>query len=277
MTESVKVTTFINTVFVILLVTSGMLSGTLGEAMYYLAFLIPVAIGFYSSLGLKYKREEIKGLAEPMDTYHAIDRVRLMKLLPLIAPVVLVVFLTSLVSSLILSLFGVSSAPVEDVGLLRMILIHALTPAILEEALFRYIPMKLILPYSRRWCVLYSALCFALIHCSFVQMPYAFVAGVIFMAVDVALGSAIPSVILHLVNNAASVVWMKYCAGAIASVIYISVLVVLAALSLLVVYKKREEYLADFRAVFAKGDSFAVTYAPLALVVICFYLAASTL
>jgi membrane protease YdiL (CAAX protease family) len=260
-----------------MLAASGMFSGFIGEALYYLAFLIPILMGFYSSLGLKKGREQMRGLAEPADSFHTIDRARLVKLLPLVAPAVFAVFLTSMLSSLLLSLFGVTSAPVEDVGIVRMLLIHALVPAVLEEALFRYIPMKLLLPYSRRWCVIYSALVFALIHCSFVQMPYAFVAGIIFMTVDVALGSALPSVILHFVNNAASVVLMKYCSTPVATAVFISVMLLLTLVSLVFVYRRRGEYLSDIRAAFDKGEGFAATYSPLALVVVCFCLAASTI
>ena len=274
MTEAVKLVTFLNTVFVVLLIASGSLGGYLGDIVYYLAFIIPIAIGFYSSGRLRIKREEIKGVAEEPETILGFDRSRLLRLLPLIAPAVLVVFLASLLSSLLLSLLGVASAPVEDTGIVRMLLVHALVPAFFEEALFRYIPMKLLMPYSKRWCILYSALCFALIHCSFVQMPYAFIAGLIFMLIDVALGSVWPSVILHLVNNTASVLWMKYCSGVGTSVVFVLLLVLLALISMLFVFRSKREYSKMLYGAFDKGESFGVSYAPIALVVICSYVAA---
>ena len=83
--------------------------------------------------------------------------------------------------------------------------------------------MKLLLPYSKRHTVIYSSLFFALIHCSFSQMPYAFIAGVIFMLVDVAFDSVWPSIILHFVNNSLSIVWMKYCSGTVATLVMLSV------------------------------------------------------
>ncbi len=273
MTEAIKVVTFINIIFIILLVISGMFPGTVGEILYYLAFIAPIAIGFYFSRGLQYKREEQKGLAEPAETILGFSLERLGKLIPLVFPAVMIVFLSSLVTSLLLSLVGVSAPPVEEKGIVMMLVIHALFPAILEEALFRYIPMKLLLPYSKRWCVIYSALCFALIHCSFYQMPYAFVAGIIFMTVDVALDSVWPSVILHFVNNAASVIWLKYCSGITGSVIFIFSLALLSLISIFFIYRRRESYRALFHGSFDKGESFAVTYAPLALAAITFYLA----
>ncbi|MBQ7344114.1 MAG: CPBP family intramembrane metalloprotease [Clostridia bacterium] len=273
MTEAIKVVTFINIIFIILLVISGMFPGTVGEILYYLAFIAPIAIGFYFSMGLQYKREEQKGLAESAEVLLGFSLVRSKKLLPLVFPAVMTVFLSSLVTSLLLSLVGVSAPPVEEKGIVMMLAIHALIPAILEEALFRYIPMKLLLPYSKRWCVIYSALCFALIHCSLYQMPYAFVAGIIFMMVDVAFDSVWPSVILHFVNNAASVIWLKYCSGITGSVIFISTLALLSLISIFFIYRRRESYRALFRGSFDKGESFAVTYAPLALAAITFYLA----
>ena len=277
MTEAVKLYTFLDVIFILLLALSGSFGGLLGQILYYLAFAVPVAIGFYTSDTLKTKREEIKGLAEPPEKLFDFDKKTAVKLLPLIAPVVLTVFLASLLTSLLLSLIGVSSAPVEDAGIFRMLLIHALVPAVFEEMLFRYIPMKILLPYSKRWCVIYSALCFSLIHCSFSQMPYAFVAGLIFMLVNVAFGSVWPSVILHFVNNAVSVIWIKYCGGGIAAVIMISALVLLAIVSLLFAAKRKDEYIASFKSAFEKGERFGLTYAPFVLALICVYLAWSSL
>ena len=273
MTEAIKALTFINIIFIILLALSGMISGIGGEIIYYLAFILPIGMGFYTSKGLQYKREEAKGLAEPNETLLNLNLGGLRNLLSLIFPAVMIVFLSSLVTSLLLSLIGVSAPPVEENGIATMLIIHALIPAFLEEALFRYIPMKLLLPYSRRWCVIYSALCFALIHCSFYQMPYAFVAGIIFMSVDVAFGSVWPSVILHFINNAASVVWIKYCSGMTGSVVFISLLAFLSLISTVFIYKKRGEYRALFRGTFDKGDSSEITYAPFLLALITCYLA----
>ncbi len=277
MTRAVKVVTFIYIVFIITLVLSGTLGGIVGEMVYYSAFMIPIAIGFYSSKSLKYEREEIAGVAEAPDTLLDVKRFDFKRLIPLIAPTVTVVFLISLITSLVFALFGVSTPAVEQRNVFLMILLHALVPAVLEELLFRYIPMKLLLPYSKRWCILYSAICFALIHCSFLQIPYAFAAGVIFMAIDVAMGSVWPSLILHLVNNTASIIWIKYCSGMTASVIFISVMLILSIVSFLFVYKKRDAYKKMFIGVFDKGDGFAVTYAPVALILITCYLASLNL
>ena len=209
MKEAVKVLTLLDIIFVVLLVISGSIGSILGDIVYFAAFLIPITVGFYYSGDLKYKREEIMGVAEPPDRVLELDRTRLRALLPLVIPTVAVVFLSSLLSSLLLSALGIKGAVTENEGIVKMILVHAAAPAFFEEALFRYIPIKLLLPYSKRWCIIYSAFCFALIHCNLFSIPYAFVAGILFMMIDIALESVWPSVILHLINNIASVIWMK--------------------------------------------------------------------
>lgn len=273
MSEAIKAVTFMNLIFVIFLMLSGTVGGLFGELVYYLAFLIPIALGFYVSSGLKIKREEIAGVSEPPERILSFDIKKGRAILPLIFPSVTVIFLVSFITALLLSAFGVNTAPVADDGIFKMLLVHAVVPALFEEALFRYVPMKLLLPYSKRLCVFYSALCFALIHCSFAQMPYAFVAGVIFMIIDVALESVWPSVILHLVNNSASVIWMKYCSENTASWIFISVLLILTLVSCVIIYRHREEYRDTFYGALDKGEDFAVTYAPAILIIICSYIA----
>lgn len=273
MDEAGKLINLLYVIFILLLALSGSFGGLMGELIYYLAFFIPILIGFYYSKELQRKREEVKGVSEPPDRLLSFDKVRAVKLAPLVAPSILVIFFTSLTTSVILSFFGITASPVEDVGIIRMLLIHALIPAVLEELLFRYVPLKLIAPYSRKWCIIYSAICFSLIHCSFVQMPYAFVAGFIFILIDVMLGSVWPSIILHFLNNAVSVMWMKYASGIGASVIFTVALVLLAIVSLIFALKRREEYKTDLIGSFETAERNITLNIPIILTVICFYLA----
>ena len=276
MAEAIKITTFVDIIFVILLMLSGTVGGISGEVIYYLAFLLPIAVGFYASHGLKRKREEMKGVAELPETLFHLNLKDIKRLFPLVCPFVTVIFMTSLLTSLALSAFGISSPDVESTGIARMLLVHAVAPALFEEALFRYIPMKLLLPYSKRSCILYSALFFALIHCSFSKMPYAFVAGVLFMFVDVAFESVWPSVILHFINNTASVILIKYCGDTLSSWIFIGMMLGLTALSVPFIYRHRSEYRAMLGTAILKGERTELTYAPIALTVICCYIAAAS-
>ena len=252
---------------------SASFQGIVSDAVYLLAFLIPFAIGFYYSKIYRREREEERGLAEPLDHYLTVGKEQLVDFLPIILPAVSVIFLLALSTSLLLGSLGFSGSTVEEQGIFTMIAVHAIAPAILEEALFRYIPMKLIAPYSRRMCILYSSLYFALIHASLFQMPYAFAAGIILMTLDLALDSVLPSLILHLVNNTISVVCMKYCLTNESLVAFSFILVGVACLSLIPVFIKRERYLGYIRTAFDKGVGYASTNASVALIAVSLYIA----
>ena len=277
MTEAVKIVTLINIMLVIVLMLSGSIGGWLGESIYYLAVIISMLFCNAASDKLKYTRDVANGLVEDYKLYFEFDRKRLGKLLPLVAPIVSIVFLTSLISALILSLVGIKSTPVENQGLVTMLLVHAVLPAILEEVMFRYIPLRLLEPYSKRWCVIYSAICFALIHCNFAQMPYAFVAGALFMLVDISLDSIWPSLILHFINNATSVIWIKYCSDTTATIVFISILSIFTLVSLMFIYRKRNDYKVILKDSFDKGEAMPFIYAPFALAAICCYVAAASI
>ena len=276
-TLAVRLVTLLDVIFIVLLAISGSVSGLIGDLIYYVAFILPITVGFFCSSELKRKREEIAGVAEKPDRLLTFDRNAFRKTVPLVAPAVATVFAVSFLTSMLMSVFGVQSPPVEKTDIVTMLIVHALTPAIFEEALFRYIPMKLIAPYSKRLSVFYSAFCFALIHCSFSQMPYAFVAGVVFMAIDIALGSVWPSVILHFVNNSASLVWIKYCDTMTNSLIFIGVLLLITLISAFFIFRNKSEYRKIFSAAFEKGESAVYTPAVFALVIICVYFAVTNL
>lgn len=182
--------------FLAMLFLSGTLGGVLSTVVYFLAFILPLVMGLYLA---KDEKTEAK-------KYLTIDYEGMRRTLPIIAPAVSVVIILSVLSSLVIYLvFGKTNN--VDVGdaFIPAIIRHALLPAVLEELLFRYLPMRLLLPHSRRWTVLISALFFALIHHDLFAIPYAFAAGVIFMVVDIAVDSVIPSMIIHFINNLLSV------------------------------------------------------------------------
>lgn len=272
MAAAVKILTLIDIVFILMLMLSASFTGVVSELVYCAAFFIPFAIGFYYSKRLKYEREEQRGLFEPNDRFFTLKKEKIPYFIPLIFPTVAIVFVLAALTSLLLTYMGFANAEIENQGIVTMLISHALAPAIFEELLFRYIPMKLISPYSKRLCVLLSALYFALIHTNLFQMPYAFAAGVIFMIIDLALDSVWPSVILHFINNAFSVVWMKYCVNEINMSIFIGILVALSVISMVFVLVNRKKYITSVRSALDIGAGLAMTNAPVALVVISMYI-----
>ena len=230
-------------VFVVFLVLSGSFSDILSTLFYILAFIVPICVGFYMT------REENSN----------VDFIRLHgvgEALPFIAPTIGSVILISFLTSLLIGLMtGKNNAIDLGDSLILAILSHALAPAILEEALFRFIPMRAM--KGERWPVimLYSALFFALIHHSFFSMPYAFLAGLVFMLVDIIADSVWPSVVIHFLNNALSVVLAFYSDIPAVAYVAISVLAVLTAISVIYIirnkgkYEKIKEKMADIRSI----------------------------
>ena len=173
------------TLFLILLFLSGSLEGVWSEAVYFLAFLVPMAFGLWTV------KDEENGRM-----YLGVKGEDLRFFLPLAAPTVYLVMILSVVTSLLLKLtLGVENNVDLGNSLVVALLYHALLPAVLEEALFRYLPMRMLAGHSKRVTVLLSATLFALVHHSLFSIPYAFLAGMIFMLIDLACDSVIPSVI----------------------------------------------------------------------------------
>lgn len=197
MKRKLNILTILYLFFLVLLFLSGSISGVLGEAVYLLAFALPVGIGVYLT-----RDGSIRGKKLLTLDYEGSRRT-----LPIVAPTVSVVMLVSYLTSLLI--FAVSGKTNSvDVGdsFILAIFSHALLPAVLEEALFRYLPMRLLSEHSRRGTILISAFFFALVHHDLFIIPYAFIAGVIFMMIDIALDSVIPSLIIHFLNNCLSVI-----------------------------------------------------------------------
>lgn len=231
--------------FLALLLASGTLSGALGYAVYFLAFLIPFAIGI-----IHVKRDK-----EAAASHLGFGKRALCHTLVLSAPSVTLIMAISVVTSMIV--FAVTGKTNEvDVGssLVLALISHALVPAVMEEVLFRYLPMRLLSAHSKRVSVLVSAFFFALIHHSVFSFFYAFVAGVIFMGVDLALDSIWPSVIIHFVNNAVSVLIMF----GLGAVVY-PCLFALCAISIAIIVLKIAEYKKLFLPLLLGGEKFRIT------------------
>ena len=238
MKSALKLLVLIDLIFILLLSLSGGVSGVVGDVLYFAAFIIPVFIALFGAGGDASQSE----LKEELINKLKPSKSKLLFTLPLLAPVVLVVILLSLLTSLVLGELGFESPTVEDEALIIMLLRHALVPSILEEMLFRLVPMLLLGAYSKRSCVLYSSLFFALIHCNLFQIPYALAAGALFMIADLAADSIIPSLLLHILNNTLSVISIKYLTTNEQLLIYVGAIFLVAVISLAFIIKRKREY-----------------------------------
>lgn len=236
--------------FLILLFISGALPGALSLTVYFLSFIIPVAIGLYL----------VRKDDEPPTVFLTIDKENVKKSLPIIMPTVAITILISYITSLVIFIVTgkLNSVDVGD-RLIPALISHALLPAILEEALFRYLPLRLLAPRSRRGAVLISAFFFALVHRDLFQIPYAFMAGVILMAIDIATDSVIPSVLIHFINNAISVGMMVYSDNRAFTPTVYAIIGILTVISLIVIIVKRKTYRAMLQDAFEEGVRYRIT------------------
>ncbi len=254
MSEPLKLYSFLCLVFIFLLAVAGFVGGIFGEVIQVLAYAVPVLVGFFIAPRFRREREQVAGLVEPLKTNLGMSRRAWRLTLPLVFPTVAVVFLISFLTSLLLGAFGGESSAVLEGPLYLLIIKKALLPAILEELLFRFLPLILLLPYGNRECVLISSVYFALAHCNLFSIPYALAAGFVFILVDIAAQSVWPSFILHLINNISSIIWMRYCVADLAVVIYVSVMVGLAVLGAAVIFVMRNDYIGALKDGLKRGE-----------------------
>ena len=81
----------------------------------------------------------------------------------------------------------------------------ALTPAFAEEFAFRGILMGTLKKYGNSFAIITSAVMFGGMHGNIIQIPFAFILGLVFAYIDCKANSIIPSIIIHFVNNFYSV------------------------------------------------------------------------
>ena len=102
--------------------------------------------------------------------------------------------------------YASTGAKMSGYAIVLELLVTALLPAFCEELLFRGVVMENLLPYGRQNAILISSLLFAVAHQNVAQMLYAFAAGILLGLLYERTGSIWNCVLLHLVNNFASVI-----------------------------------------------------------------------
>lgn len=82
---------------------------------------------------------------------------------------------------------------------------YAVIPAFAEEFAFRGIVLGCIRKHSDSLAIIISSVMFGLMHGNFMQIPFAFIVGLVLGFVTVKTNSLIPAIIIHFLNNATSV------------------------------------------------------------------------
>ena len=253
-------------IFLLLMSAAGSFSGVLGDAVYLLAFLLPTLFGLYLFKGKT--SEEI----HPLPTKRAF-----FDTLPFYPIAIALIFLLSFLTSLLLGALGLESETVLEGPIVLSLLTHALLPALCEELLFRCLFLKALLPHGKRKAVLVSALLFSLAHCSLFQIPYAFVAGVLLALVDILSHSLLPSLILHLTNNALGVLWLYYGNAPTFTVPFFILLALLLAIAVVALFYRRAYYEERLKEIFLDRGTEKVSYSLYLAIGLCLFIAFTNL
>ena len=205
MARQIKLITFIDLIFLLLLIVSGSIENAIvSDTVYYLAFVIPI------SVGLTYVFTQRAGAGvSVMDSAKStlkdftIGWDKAILSLPVIAIGIASVIFISMATTEIMELFGKENQSTFDEPFLLALLIHALIPAVLEELLFRFVPINL-LRGEPKTAILISSVAFAAAHANLFQIPHALIAGFFLAFLYVITKSILPCIVMHLLNNALS-------------------------------------------------------------------------
>ena len=245
---------FADCLFMFFLALSSFFTNIFGSIFYGVAFVLPVCLLLIPSKKAEGEEDDYK--------INVIGSKRAIKLSAAFCfPTVLIIILFSFLTSLLIQLLGLGAeASAHEGNILYVVLVYALAPAIFEEMLFRYIPIRKLGAYSPKLAVIYSAILFSLVHANILQMPYALVGGLILAAIDVAADSVLPSMIIHFINNVLSLLWEREGESTLFVIIFFSSLLLLSAISVAYIIIKRKSVKAEFSKIFTDKSKFIFTY-----------------
>lgn len=267
-----KLITAIDLLFLFLLCVSGSSGGNMGELIYYSAFFFPILIGLYFIYS-PHERENVEKIK--IKDIIISDIVPKKKdailALPLLFPTVALILLFSFLTTLLLNACGFTNDTSFEEPFITAVFLHALIPAVLEELLFRFIPLKL-LENEKKTAVLLSSLMFSFAHASLFQIPYAFIAGALFSLIYFSTGSILIPIAFHFLNNLLSLLSI-YGMPQNYLIVFISVL---SIISLVFIFIKRSDYTDKVKYIFT-DEKIKVSYEPIIFIAFSLFLAIGTL
>ena len=263
MKERIKIIVAIDLSFLLLLVLAGCISNVfVSETLHYSAFIVPILLGF---VYIYTNKAQLDGDLRVLPTSATLT-FALLTLMPTVA----VTLGLSTVSGLLKNALVGKEAILPDEPFAIALLLHALFPALLEEMLFRYLPVRII--GKNTYAVLLSAVTFSLAHTDLFAIPHTLAAGILLGLVTVICNSPVPAIFIHFFNNASSLS-ITYFPSAAPTVI--SVIAVGALLSTVAAVIKRKALLSYIREI--KSDISEHTPTPLIYIGVTIFIAITKL
>lgn len=93
----------------------------------------------------------------------------------------------------------------DPIVIILMIICTALLPALFEEFAFRGVILGLLRKYGDFFAILISSICFAFMHSTILQIPFALSIGLVLGFITVKSNSLLPAICIHFINNLISV------------------------------------------------------------------------
>lgn len=137
------------------------------------------------------------------------------------------------------------------VNLAVYVLSVAVIPAMTEEFLFRGVLLGILKKYGESFSVVATSLLFGLMHHNFVQIPFAFVGGLVFGYITIYTGSIVPAMAVHFANNLFSCIFTalpQYIGSTYSEIIYAGIVAAAMAAGIYSVFtiSKRDRTLLRF-------------------------------
>ena len=227
-------------VFLFLLSLAGSIDGIFGDIIYYLAFIVPIFLAFI------YLRSNKSEDSAPTLLKVLPDGKSLKFTLPLIAPFIFIIMSVSFLIALLLTKLGFSDTTDLSGNIFAVTIKHALLPAFFEEALFRFVPLMLLIPYSKKNALALSSVMFAAVHCSLFQIPYALLASFMLSLLALATGSIFPCILVHFLNNLVSIIFTRYSSVSGFYLVFFLILSTLSVISVALIVFRRRKYAQVF-------------------------------
>lgn len=147
------------------------------------------------------------------------------------------------------SVAAMEMASIEATGFSMFLYVGFLGP-IAEELLCRGLVLRLLQPYGKRFAIVLSALLFGLYHGNIVQIPFAFLVGLVLGYVTVEY-SIVWAMVLHIINNFVLVellgILSEFMPMEVVDIIFYAILGAAVVVSIIVLILKRKEVAAYFK------------------------------